>query len=58
MGRGLTPGIGGLVSLSREAFAPATGVLDCQLQHCSAEEETEARWAWEKWLLGMPAQWE
>lgn len=52
------PGIGGLVSLSQEAFATATGVLDCQLQHCSAEEETEARWAWEKWLLGMPAQWE
>lgn len=57
MGSGLAPEISGSVSLSWEAFAVATGTLDCQLQPCSAEEETEARWVWEKWLLGVPEQW-
>ena len=52
MGSGLAPEISGSVSLSWEAFA-----VDCQLQPCSAEEETEARWVWEKWLLGVPEQW-
>lgn len=39
-----------------EAFAMATGTPDCQLQHRSAEEETEASWAWEKWRPGVPAR--
>lgn len=49
VGSGLVPEISGSVTLSWEAFAMATGALDCQLQPCCAEEtKTEARWAWEK----------
>lgn len=57
LGSELAPELSGLVRLSWEAFAVAMGILDCQLHPCSAEEETEARWPWEKWLLGMPEQW-
>lgn len=56
MGIGLVLEVSGLASLPWDAFAIAAGPLGCQLQSCSAEEETEARWAWEKQLLGMPVQ--
>lgn len=57
MAIGLVLEVSGSASLPWEAFAIAAGLLSCQLQSCSAEEETEARWAWEKQLLRMPVQW-
>lgn len=57
MGIGLVLEVSGSATLPWEAFAIAAGLLSCQLQYCSAEEETEARWAWEKQLLRMPVQW-